>query len=365
MMGQYYNMDHLWADVWNGNSIINETLLFVPDPKTGETLPCRLLCAPDTIFRVCSPDGNVDYVSDLDYVVRDGCIVRLPESRMPYFQMDEYYLKEPASISIDSVFCPGRYVRFEDAGREVHRRQVLISYHHSDKSPIARPTSVLDKLPQAKQRLQNRQGIHIRFYGDSFMEGRDSSGMSGLMPYLPPIDRLTAILLSDLWEHSNIRVSNYALGGTISRWGAEEAKKNLCTECPDLALIRFGMNDGGGGVSPSEFKENMRKMIQIGREVNPNMEFLLISTEVPNPDCKGWTGLQRAYEPVLRELAEEMPGCGFFSMGNLFDVAMQRKGYASITANMVNHPNDFMIRLYASAFAYALYDGDDRKELLQ
>ena len=86
------------------------------------------------------------------------------------------------------------------------------------------------------------------------------------------------------------------------------------------------------------------------------MEFLLLASETPNPDCEGWTRFQRAYEQPLRELVRETPGCGFVSIAAPFDAASAAKGYPSLSANLVNHPNDFMIRVYAASIVQALLD---------
>ena len=55
-MNGYFDLKMALAPVWQGDTIRNESLLFTPDPVTGETRPCRLLCAPETILRVCSAD---------------------------------------------------------------------------------------------------------------------------------------------------------------------------------------------------------------------------------------------------------------------------------------------------------------------
>ena len=113
-MNGYFDLKMALAPVWQGDIIRNESLLFTPDPVTGETRPCRLLCAPETILRVCSADLRTEYLPDVDYRVENGCIVRLPEGRLPFFSYDEYFLPQPAEIPIASVSCPGRFVRYED-----------------------------------------------------------------------------------------------------------------------------------------------------------------------------------------------------------------------------------------------------------
>ena len=206
----YFDLSALRADVWNGGRIMNETLLFTPDPVAKTTRPCRLLCHPQRILRVCSASGLTDYRADEDYRLEGDCIVPLPGGRMPQFSYEEYFLREPAAIAVCSESCPGRFVRYEPDGLELHRRQVLVSYLHTDVCGVPRPPEQLSRLPHTARRLRMKQPLSVLFYGDSFMSGCDSSGRSGLAPYLPPLDRLTALLLSESWEHPAIRVSNTA-----------------------------------------------------------------------------------------------------------------------------------------------------------
>lgn len=353
-MNCLFDLPAVLAPVWCGDFLSYETLLFTPDPASGAILPCRLLCQPTEILRVCSPDLQTEYVQGLDYLVEGQAILRPSTSRMPAFSLDEFFLPSPASLPIASESCPGRYVRYEPNGIEVLRRQVLICYRHEDVCPIPPPENQLPHLPHTALALREKKPLSLLFYGDSFVEGCDASGRSGLAPYLPTFDRLVTMTLAQSFRHPDIRRINTALGGTSSRWGAENAEERLCTHCPDLVILRFGMNDSGAGISPEAFHQNIREILLAGRAQNPEMEFLLLSPETPNPDCSGWTGFQRAYEAPLRSLCAELPGCGFLSMGSLFDAAVAAKGYPSLSANLVNHPNDFMIRIYASAVAWVL-----------
>jgi len=352
----YFDLHASLTPVWQGGTITNESLLFTPDPATGQTRPCRLLCPPEQILRVCSGDLQTEYAAGRDFRMEGDCMVRLPGSRMPQFSFDEYLLRSPASVPVASVSCPGRYVRYEPDGVETIRRQIAVSYTHSSPCPVPCPASMLSRLPQTARRLRKKQPLALLFYGDSFLAGCDASGRTGIAPYLPPLDWLTVLALSDAYDHSKIHRMNTAVGGTTSRWGVEQAEERLAALAPDLAVIRFGMNDSGVGIPTEEYARNIGRIMEIGRRANPKMEFLLLSSETPNPDCQGWTRLQRAYEPVLRLLAEQTEGCGFVSLATLFDAAVSRKGYPSLSANFINHPNDFMIRIYAMAITQALLD---------
>ena len=355
-MNGYFDLRAALAPVWQGNCIQNESLLFTPDPISGEIRPCRLLCRPEKLLRVCSADFRTEYLPEADYRMEDGCIVRLPGSRMPCFSYDEYFLPQAAEIPIASMSCPGRFVRYEPNGVAVLQRQVCVSYLYSGDCPIQPPPSQLPLRPHTARALREKEPLTVLFYGDSFMEGCDASGRTGVAPYLPPLDQLVTMALADAYDHPAIRRINTALGGTTSSWGLEQADARLGAYAPDLAVIRFGMNDSGAGISPEAYIQNLRGILDAGRRANAQMEFLLLASETPNPDCAGWTRFQRAYEQPLRELVRQTCGCGFVSIAAPFDAAAAVKGYPSLSANLVNHPNDFMIRVYAASIVQSLLD---------
>ena len=337
-----------------GDTVFRESLLFVPDPRTGQTLPCDLLFEPTGLLQLSAGDGSVLYRPGVDYRVEGRRIFRLPHSAMPCFTMDEFYLRQPASIEIASATCPGRYVRYEPQGLEVHRRQVTASYRHAGQWAGPVPENQLKHLPRTAERLRNGLELRLLFYGDSVMEGCDASGRSGVAPFMPPLDHLVAGMLARKYAHSQIWRVNTALGGTSSRWGLAEVERRVADLAPDLAVVRFGGNDSGQGVSVEELVDNTRAMVGICRRRKPEMEFLLMGPDLPNPDCLGWTGLQRDYGPALKQLAQTLPGCSFLPMEPLHSAIQAIKGYPSMTANCVNHPNDFMIRVYAGAIVQCL-----------
>jgi hypothetical protein len=78
---------------------------------------------------------------------------------------------------------------------------------------------------------------------------------------------------------------------------------------------------------------------------NPNCEFILVSSISANPVVIGFAGIQNQYPSVLKEL--EKPGVAFADANKAQNIILNKKGFLSIGANCVNHPNDFIYRLYA------------------
>lgn len=55
--------------------------------------------------------------------------------------------------------------------------------------------------------------------------------------------------------------------------------------------------------------------------------------------------LQNYYHPFLADL--EGPGIGYADVNSVQNIILNQKGFLSICGFAVNHPNDFIYRLYA------------------
>lgn len=332
--------------IWEGDTVYAESVMFFPDPQTGELGPAPLLYPADEILSVTSSDFMIEYKENRDYCLKNGHICRTPDSRIPVLNYDEYYLKEPASISIASAFVPGRYVRYEPGGF-YHKRQVAVTYRHSGYWNGPRQACVLDRLPETARKLQNGAALKILIYGDSLMEGCDVSGRYDLPPFLPPFTELFVQRLRERWPRCAISVVNTAVGGTNSNWGLEQVQARVADHEPDLVLVNFGMNDSGWPILPEQYEKNIRGIIQAALARKQDAEFLLLTPGVAGPDCLGWTKWQPHYRPVLDHIAEDTPGVAVIRAGETQETILGRKRYGDVTANGVNHLNDFMTRVYA------------------
>ena len=79
--------------VWEGDSVYAESVMFVPNPVTGEIDPAPLLYKPVEIQSMCSADGSVVYEEGVDYIIdEDGCICLTENTRIYRWVYDAYYL---------------------------------------------------------------------------------------------------------------------------------------------------------------------------------------------------------------------------------------------------------------------------------
>ena len=106
----------------------------------------------------------------------------------------------------------------------------------------------------------------------------------------------------------------------------------------------YRMNDGTEQVSPEEFKHNIMGMKGQILKNNSSTEFILIATTVANAESV-FDGCQREYRDVLAECMN--PGDVLVNMTEVHDALLSRKKFCDMTGNNINHPNDYLVRVYA------------------
>ena len=90
----------------------------------------------------------------------------------------------------------------------------------------------------------------------------------------------------------------------------------------------------------------MEIFIAKAKENNPEIEIILVSTMLPNPES-GWYENQEKYVYKLLEIEQEYPRVAVADMTTMNLDIFKRKRFRDITGNNINHPNDFLIRVYA------------------
>lgn len=87
-------------------------------------------------------------------------------------------------------------------------------------------------------------------------------------------------------------------------------------------------------------------MIDTVRKTAPNADFILIATMTANPDWpESKATLCRQYRDALFRLAG--PGVAVADEFSMWQGLVNRKKFLDLTANGINHPNDFGHWVYA------------------
>lgn len=343
-----YSLETYIKPYWTGTIVYNETLMFVRDAQ-GNIAPAPLLYKPTEIIDVRSYDLTKQYQRGVDYNVVNGCIVLTPDTHIFKWAYETYY---PETYKPNQSFgCTnGRYLLYME-GSTFTRRQIAVTYRHTDTWTGKKPEYQGSKIPKTIAKLKNKQPLKIVFNGDSITVGCNSSGWSGSLsePKAPTWTDMLTEELKTKYNNSNITTVNTAVGGKTSTWGLENVDSLITQQNPDLVCLAFGMNDGA--LDKYAFKQNINGIINAVRKSHPDTEFVLVSTTLPNKEAAGFYLNQYQYESVLNEIATSVQGVAVAPVTTMHQYLLSKKRFYDMTANNINHPNDFLARMYAQTIS--------------
>lgn len=350
-----YNLDTYLTPIWKNKVVYNESIMFFPNAKTKEYDPAPLLYTPTKVLSVRSSDLKTEFKEGVDYVVENGKIKLTKNSNIYKWDYDDYYLQTPASVPIGSVSAPGRYVRYA-SGNEYAEMQLAVTYEHNGSWGGAVPQYAGNALKNTISKLKGKKALTIVYYGDSIVTGCEATATHNMEPFMPMYTEMITAKLKKEYNYSNITQFNTAVGGWTTNDGIKEVRERVTNHNPDLVLIAFGMNDSGVPISVADYEKNIRYMINDVRSKNPNAEFILVSTTLPNPDCNGWTNLQPLYKAGLENIVKDTSGVALVPMTDIHQYILTKKRYDDMNGNGVNHPNDFLARIYGQAVTQCLIE---------
>ena len=334
-----YDLATYTEPYWKGDTVYNESVMIVKN-QDGSVSPAPLLYPATEIISVRSSDLKTVYEKGKDWNIENGKLVVLENSSIPFMTYDEYY---PAASDMTTV--DGKYIYFSE-GTFFHNKQIAVTYKHESSWNWSIPGYKGDKLPKTVAKLKNNEALKIVFYGDSITTGANSSSKVGASPNAATWMTMFEESLKKEYKNDKITSVNTAVGGMASAWGVENVKERVVDQNPDLLIIGFGMNDGNASsVSAETYRNNISAIIQAAKAGNPNVEILLVSPMLPNPEVKMTEGNQASYEAELLSLETE--GVAAAPVTTMYQYLMKNKRYYDMTGNNVNHPNDFVARLYA------------------
>ncbi|MBK7713611.1 MAG: SGNH/GDSL hydrolase family protein [Bacteroidales bacterium] len=316
----------------------NESVLMIS--RNGELPVASLLFPPEKILSVRNSALNISYIEGTDWEYKDGQLRLLKDSKAAYLTDKQLY---PDTSKHAFPKKGGGLILFME-GSFFHNHQLAVTYIHAAdtwKLPVPHFQGV--NIEGTINKLKKGSLLKILLFGDSIAEGANASGENNAPPFMASWGKLVADELKRYYK-GNIEFTNSAVGGKDSRWGLETIEENVIAHNPDLVMIAFGMNDGTLGMDPNVFKANIQEMIIKVKKHNPEAEFILVATMMPNPESD-FTGTQASFKKVLTELTGE--GIVLMDMTSVHTELLKYKSYQDMTGNNINHPNDFLIRWYA------------------
>ena len=321
----------LGEPLWTSPASDKEPVLFILEE--GKQLATgKLLFIPSEKFRIDHPDQKMHYDEDKDYTWKPGTnIIELTlTSRIPF---------KTAAQMVPPAGSPNMFATvLHSEGRFFHDLQVQVSYwHKTDPWPLPYKRQP-EQLTRVLSKLRSRQPIKLVALGDSITQGFNASGFapSRAEPYQPSYPQLVANTLQKRFG-SKVTLVNLGVAGTEAGWGVEMVPK-VTEQKPDLVILAFGMNDGGG------YDTKMLKMRNNVMAANPEADIVLVSPMTMNPRFAGADGfLWKA--KVLGGMVTN--NVALADVTTPWIQVLKTKNFSDVSGNNVNHPNDFGHRLYA------------------
>ena len=338
-----YNLYTYSQRYWLGDTVYNESV-YPMTTANGSNEVIQLLYDATSIVEVRSADLLTLYKAGTDYKLQNGKIVIPAGSAIKMNSYQEYYLTSP--LADHSQKGPnGGYIYFSE-GDTFHKRQIAVTYTHSTKWSGATPAKQGAKLPHLQASISNKSSMTIVYCGDSISCGANASSTVGASPNTPKWTEMFTASLNNM----GVSVTDYnsSMGGQVSQWAVTNAQSKIIRYSPDLVVLGWGMNDGSlwNNVSPETYKANIKATINKIRDTLPDCEIILIGTILPNPEAVEFVGPHEQYTAKLYEVEKEYSGVVVSNMTEIHKYILTRKNYRDITGNNVNHPNDFISRMY-------------------
>ena len=341
-----YDLSYSTIPFWKNTIMYNESIMFV-----GKTSIAPLLYKLTEIISITSYDGTITYLQGTDYLVKGGQIYLTPQTRIPFFTIEEYYPTIQDSTTFSCTNPNHSFIKFSE-GDYFQSRQVLVTYYHNDHDGNDIQESFYNKYEKFFKKLKNGQNPTLLFYGDSITVGANASGFLNKKPYTQTWTEMVHSFLEKKFE-TKINYVNTAVGGTDSFWAVENFQERVLKYKPDFLVLAFGMNDN---VGKDIYKSNIYKMIEAIKTENYDIKILLVSTTLPNKEVLGFYNFQNTYEMALDELSRSFSYIGLAKMTSMHNFLLKKKRFYDMTGNNVNHPNDFLTRVYCHTVLKALLE---------
>ena len=358
------------AAFWKNSTMYNESITMMK--RSSGEIYAKTLFVPTKINAVVDVYLQKEYKEGVDWEWVKGTnkIKWLSGSSIPYFTDNDLSGKDSKGNYIPEfpAWSDGGRSRFGNAlycvSSFLYEKQICISYTY-DTAQVAKQGIKYtqyqgDKLKNTVNKLKNDEKLKVLFYGDSIFSGCDASGMYSREPYMPYMHRLIQQELSRNTK-GKVQVDNLSVGG----WTVENGRDALSGGVDghnysdkykgyDLLILSFGMNNAH--TSKEEYIAATKAIVDKIKEDNPNLEVILVSCMNPNPRV-GWDVNQKNQGGWLKEIAAQSKYSSYTAVVDFYAAhksILAYKDFSATTGNNINHPNDWLIRVYAQNILAAM-----------
>ena len=235
------SLDKILVPVWAGQEIYGETglILGVEGCVTLLSEPVAGSVIVKNIFQ------DTLYEEGVDYTIEGNRIKRLAGGCLPYFEVEDYFRKEPNSsikvqvdpANIEFNFSEERYIYFSE-GVDGFDRYISVSYA-VDKALCKDLVAGDKRLQGFVEKMKSKKQAKFLLYGDSITVGCNATGTKyggNVSPYQPDWNTLIKLYLQKKYS-AKIEVCNQAVGG----WSSVEGVNNFEEKCgAELACFLRG-----------------------------------------------------------------------------------------------------------------------------
>lgn len=375
MVYDRYDLDTYIFPYWAGNTVYNETALFV-----GKTDASPLLYKASKILKVTSYDLKTEYKEgeDWTYDKENNLLRRTENSKMPYVERDDWFM--PRLVAEDKKILswpmkndPDKYLFFKE-GSYISNLQVAITYEHSEYAdgeavePYTEwglPQTYTEVFKGLREKLENNQPVKLGYLGDSVTFGAIASGMPGssFEPYAEIYAKMMTSFMSKRFKNDNVTYINPSVGGMKTSWGISEANANEDLHDLDFCVIAFGLNDIHVQTDNCiAYAAQILSIIDTLTGYNGNIPILVVAPMLGNPDCTVYHDETNQMD-ALHIMLDDDPdyaNVGIAEVSKMHQQVYHRKNkrYQDITSNNINHPNDFAERIYTMTCLTAMFGYD-------
>lgn len=372
-----YNETLAARPFWLGNVMYNESVMCVKNENGGAE--ATTLFKPLKILSVRDYTLKIEYQEGIDYkVLENGKISAISGGNIPVFEDGwQYGVNMPEGYEkVDDLSVTGnKYHVFDcvtstgDSVGVVYTEGTLFYSNYLNVTYVYDPAefdysvvkSYSNELSGLTQKLVNKEDIKMLVFGDSISEGCSSSKHWNREPYSPFYGEIVKNELERIYG-VNVELTNYSLGGKTSKWGAGLETANngsynptkIRQLAPDLIIIGFGNNDAGT-VSAEDYGTNIKMIADNARQANPDCQIVFLNA-YPAQEYFTNRNAQKLLRDTLENLSYDYDNATFIDMYNLSLKLLEVKEHYEITNNGVNHPNDFMHRVYAMNILSSIVD---------
>lgn len=218
-------------------------------------------------------------------------------------------------------------------------------------------------LNTLRRKLERGEYISMAVLGDSISAGSSSTGDNlNVAPYTPCYANQLAAEIERVYG-VNVTLTNSAQGGTVSEWPltgeGTAALNNAKAAVPDLCVIAYGMNDSTSDVSAVRYRDNIERLVMEIKTASPDCNFILVNSFPCNPGYEKDSGIFNEYLAQLQRIVSDNGNDGSMVVVDMQKVGkyfMEIKNYCEISSSNINHPNDFMHRVYAMNLMQVICD---------